>query len=122
LAKDALRSRIGNRSLSCSTEAPANAVVFVATCTTSSGYDLARVSAWCRDQGLGRTDPLPRPRSRHANGLALGGIAGVGQLQLLQPFFGLALAGLLLDEPIAWTMIAVTGLVVLCVAGAKRFA
>ena len=29
-------------------------------------------------------------------GLALGGIAGVGQLQLLQPFFGLALAGLLL--------------------------
>lgn len=54
-------------------------------------------------------------------GLALGGIAGVGQLQLLQPFFGLALAGLLLHEPVAWTMIAVTGLVVLCVAGAKRF-
>ena len=55
-------------------------------------------------------------------GLALGGIAGVGQLQLLQPFFGLALAGLLLGEPVAWTMIAVTGLVVLCVAGARRFA
>lgn len=55
-------------------------------------------------------------------GLALGGIAGVGQLQLIQPFFGLLLAGLLLHEPIAWTMIAVTGLVVLCVAGAKRFA
>jgi len=55
-------------------------------------------------------------------GLALGGIAGVGQLQLLQPFFGLALAGLLLGEPVAWTMLAVTGLVVLCVAGAKRFA
>jgi drug/metabolite transporter (DMT)-like permease len=55
-------------------------------------------------------------------GLALGGIAGVGQLQLLQPFFGLALAGLLLGEPIAWSMILVTGLVVLCVAGAKRFA
>ncbi|WP_027134440.1 DMT family transporter [Geminicoccus roseus] len=55
-------------------------------------------------------------------GLARGGIAGVGQLQLLQPFFGLALAGLLLHEPVAWTMIAVTGLVVLCVAGAKRFA
>jgi drug/metabolite transporter (DMT)-like permease len=55
-------------------------------------------------------------------GLALGGIAGVGQLQLLQPFFGLALAGLLLGEPVAWTMVAVTGLVVLCVAGAKRFA
>ena len=55
-------------------------------------------------------------------GLALGGIAEVGQLQLLQPFFGLLLAGLLLHEPIAWTMIAVTGVVVLCVAGAKRFA
>ena len=55
-------------------------------------------------------------------GLALGGIAVVGQLQLLQPFFGLALAGILLHEPVAWTMIAVTGLVVLCVAGAKRYA
>lgn len=55
-------------------------------------------------------------------GLALGGIAGVGQLQLLQPFLGLMLAGLILGEPIAWTMIAATGLVVLSVAGAKRFA
>lgn len=55
-------------------------------------------------------------------GLALGGIAGVGQLQLLQPFFGLLLAGQLLHEPVAWSMVAVTGLVVLCVAGAKRFA
>lgn len=55
-------------------------------------------------------------------GLALGGIAGVGQLQLLQPFFGLALAALLLGEPVAWTMIAATVLVVCCVAGAKRFA
>jgi drug/metabolite transporter (DMT)-like permease len=55
-------------------------------------------------------------------GLALGGIAGVGQLQLLQPFFGLALAGLLLGEKVAWSMIAVTALVVVCVAGAKRFA
>ncbi len=55
-------------------------------------------------------------------GLALGSIAGVGQLQLLQPFFGLILAGILLHEPVAWTMIAVTGVVVLCVAGAKRFA
>jgi drug/metabolite transporter (DMT)-like permease len=55
-------------------------------------------------------------------GLALGGIAGVSQLQLLQPFFGLALAALLLGEPIVWTMIAATGLVVICVAGAGRFA
>ncbi|MGQ9371769.1 DMT family transporter [Azospirillum sp. ST 5-10] len=55
-------------------------------------------------------------------GLAIGGIAAVGQLQLLQPFFGLVLAGVLLGEPVGWTMIVVTGLVVLCVAGAKRFA
>ena len=55
-------------------------------------------------------------------GLALGGIAGVGQLQLLQPFFGLSLAALLLGEPVAPGTVAVTGLVVLCVAGAKRFA
>ncbi|CAN7600383.1 DMT family transporter [Phenylobacterium sp. LjRoot219] len=55
-------------------------------------------------------------------GLALGGIARIGQLQLLQPFLGLALAGWLLHEPVAWTMLAATGVVVLCVAGAKRFA
>lgn len=55
-------------------------------------------------------------------GLARGGIAGVGQLQLLQPFFGLVLAGLLLQEQVAWSMIAVTALVVICVAGARRFA
>ncbi len=55
-------------------------------------------------------------------GLALGGIAGVSQLQLLQPFFGLLLAALLLHEPIAWTMIATIAVVVFCVAGAKRFA
>ena len=54
-------------------------------------------------------------------GLALGGIAGVGQLQLLQPFMGLVLAAVFLGEPIAWTMIACTAVVVLCVAGARRF-
>ncbi|OYX46201.1 MAG: EamA family transporter, partial [Sphingomonas sp. 32-66-10] len=55
-------------------------------------------------------------------GLALGGIAGVGQLQLLQPFFGLLAAGVVLHEPVAWTMIASAAAVILCVAGAKRFA
>ncbi|MCK1388188.1 DMT family transporter [Bradyrhizobium sp. 21] len=55
-------------------------------------------------------------------GLALGGIARVGQLQQLQPFFGLALAGLLLHEPVAWSMIAATALVVACVFFARRFA
>lgn len=55
-------------------------------------------------------------------GLAIGGIASVGQLQLLQPFFGLMLAGLLLRETVEFSMIGVTLLVVFCVAGSKRFA
>jgi len=55
-------------------------------------------------------------------GLAQGGIAAVGQLQLLQPFFGLAIAAALLNEPVTWTMLAVTAGVILCVAGARKFA
>jgi drug/metabolite transporter (DMT)-like permease len=55
-------------------------------------------------------------------GLAQGGIAAVGQLQLLQPFFGLALAATLLHEQVSPAMIAVTVAVVLCVVGAKKFA
>ena len=55
-------------------------------------------------------------------GLAQGGIAAVGQLQLLQPFFGLALAAWLLHERVTWLMLAATVGVVLCVAGARRFA
>ncbi len=54
-------------------------------------------------------------------GLALGGIAAVGQLQLLQPFFGLALAGLVLHETIQPSMLAVMAGVLVCVYGAKRF-
>jgi drug/metabolite transporter (DMT)-like permease len=55
-------------------------------------------------------------------GLAQGGIAAVGQLQLLQPFFGLALAATLLHEQVSPLMVVVTLGVVLCVVGAKRFA
>jgi drug/metabolite transporter (DMT)-like permease len=55
-------------------------------------------------------------------GLAQGGIAGVGQLQLLQPFFGLVLAATLLHEEISPIMLVVTVAIVGCVAGAKRFA
>jgi drug/metabolite transporter (DMT)-like permease len=55
-------------------------------------------------------------------GLAQGGIAAVGQLQLLQPFFGLALAATLLHEHVSVGMLAVTLGVILCVAGAKKFA
>lgn len=55
-------------------------------------------------------------------GLAQGGIAAVGQLQLLQPFFGLLLSALLLDESIGWPVVIVNVGVVLCVAFAKRYA
>lgn len=55
-------------------------------------------------------------------GLAQGGIAAVGQLQLLQPFFGLALAAMLLHETVSMGMFSVTGGVILCVIAAKRFA
>jgi len=54
-------------------------------------------------------------------GLAQGGIAAVGQLQLLQPFFGLAIAAALLHEPVTPAMLGVTVGVILCVAGARRF-
>ena len=55
-------------------------------------------------------------------GLAQGGIAAVGQLQLLQPFFGLALAAGLLHEQVSLGMLLVTVAVIGCVAGAKQFA
>jgi len=54
-------------------------------------------------------------------GLVQGGIAAVGQLQLLQPFFGLALAATLLHEQVSVGMVGVTVAVILCVAGARRF-
>lgn len=55
-------------------------------------------------------------------GLAQGGIAAVGQLQLLQPFMGLALAATLLGEPVSAAMFGTTLAVILCVAGARKFA
>ena len=98
---------------------PVTAAATLATCPA----DLARVElpAWI---GLGYVSVFSMLVGFvfWYRGLALGGIAGVGQLQLLQPFFGLALAGLVLGEAIAPGMIAVTLLVVLCVAGARRFA
>ena len=47
-------------------------------------------------------------------GLAQGGIAAVGQLQLLQPFFGLAIAATLLREQVSPLMLVVTVAVVAC--------
>jgi drug/metabolite transporter (DMT)-like permease len=55
-------------------------------------------------------------------GLARGGIAAVGQLQLVQPFFGLALAAWLLGEPVGWGLLLVAAAAIACVAGARRFA
>ncbi|SEW52864.1 DMT family transporter [Chitinophaga arvensicola] len=55
-------------------------------------------------------------------GLAQGGIAAIGQLQLLQPFFGLTLAAVLLHEQVSIGMVGITVGVILCVAGSKRFA
>lgn len=54
-------------------------------------------------------------------GLAQGGIATVGQLQLLQPFFGLGLAAYFLHEQVSIGMVVVTIGVILCVAGTKKF-
>jgi drug/metabolite transporter (DMT)-like permease len=54
-------------------------------------------------------------------GLALGGIAAVGQLQLLQPFMALGWAALLLHERVSPLMLGVTIAVVACVAGTRKF-
>jgi drug/metabolite transporter (DMT)-like permease len=55
-------------------------------------------------------------------GLALGGIASISQLQLLQPFIGLGLAAALLGEHVSTVMILSALAVALCVVGARRFA
>jgi len=51
-------------------------------------------------------------------GLAIGGIAAVGQLQLLQPFMGLLFAGILLNEQVSWGMATACVAVIFCVVGA----
>ena len=55
-------------------------------------------------------------------GLAMGGIAKVGQIQLIQPFIGLTLCAVILGESISVEMILVCIAVVMCVMLAKRFA
>ena len=54
-------------------------------------------------------------------GLAQGGIAAVGQLQLLQPFMGLLLSAFLLGEHVSLTMEIVSLAVIFCVIGAKKY-
>ena len=53
-------------------------------------------------------------------GVSMGGVAAVGQLQLLQPFVGLLLAGVVLGETIKPSMLFVSAAVVGCVAMARR--
>ena len=55
-------------------------------------------------------------------GLAQGGIAKVGQIQLLQPFTGFYFSYLLLNEKIDLSMIVVCIATIICVALAKKFA
>lgn len=55
-------------------------------------------------------------------GLALGGAARIGQLQLLQTFFGLGLAALLLDEAVSPLTWAIAGGVALTVFAARKAA
>ncbi len=54
-------------------------------------------------------------------GLALGGIAVVGQTQLLQPFLTLFASALLLGEPLETATVVAAGLVVAAIALARRF-
>ncbi len=56
------------------------------------------------------------------HGLALGGTASVGQLQLLQPLLGLVVAGQLLHEAVSSVVVLAIIGVLVCVAGARRFA
>lgn len=55
-------------------------------------------------------------------GLALGNIAAISQLQLLQPFFGFALAAWLLNEHISTAMLLSCIATLFCVIMAKRYA
>lgn len=55
-------------------------------------------------------------------GLADGGVASMGQLRLLQPFFSFGLSALLLGETITPSMVLAALMVTGCVVGARRFA
>jgi drug/metabolite transporter (DMT)-like permease len=98
---------------------PLMAVLLVAT--APSNFTAVRVPAWI---GLAYVSVFSMLIGFifWYRGLAQGGIAAVGQLQLLQPFFGLALAATLLGEQVSLAMLAVTAAVVVCVMCAKRLA
>ena len=53
-------------------------------------------------------------------GLALGGIAQIGQLQLLQPFLTILAAGMLLHELVSWGEVLAALIVIACVLIGRR--
>ena len=53
-------------------------------------------------------------------GLALGGIARIGQLQLLQPFLTILAAAMLLHERVSWAEVFAALIVVVCVLIGRR--
>jgi drug/metabolite transporter (DMT)-like permease len=53
-------------------------------------------------------------------GLALGGIARIGQLQLLQPFLTIGAAAMLLHEHVSWAEILAALIVIVCVLIGRR--
>jgi drug/metabolite transporter (DMT)-like permease len=55
-------------------------------------------------------------------GLALGGAAAVGQVQLIQPLLGLAFSSLFLGEALRPALFLVAGATLVCVAAARRAA
>lgn len=52
--------------------------------------------------------------------LALGGIARIGQMQLLQPFMTIVAAALLLGESISWVQVMTAVIVLACVFAGRR--
>lgn len=54
------------------------------------------------------------------HGLALGGVARIGQIQLLQPFLTILASALLLGEPITSTTLLFCAIVIVCVALGRR--
>jgi drug/metabolite transporter (DMT)-like permease len=53
-------------------------------------------------------------------GLALGGIARIGQLQLLQPFLTILAAAMLLHEQVSWAEMLAALMVIACVLVGRR--
>ncbi len=84
-----------------------------------AGFETVSLTAWL---GFGYVSVFSMFLGFFAwyHGLALGGIARVGQMQLLQPFLTLAVAAIALGEPITGVTIVFAMGVVFCVALGKR--